>query len=106
MKGKPDTRRGIAIELAVGVMLMMVALSILLVSAATLQNAHRKADLQDFSQTLTLYGITDHILANPTATAWGAYTITEENGSYTVLDPQGQVVLEITVENGTVTAWR
>lgn len=106
MKRKMDTRRGIAIELAVGVMLIMMALSILLVTGAVVQTAHRRSDLEDFEETLGLYGVTDHILREPTAEAYGEYTIERENNCYIIKTPNGDVALQIIVEDGVIVSWQ
>lgn len=106
MRSNKVNRRGIAIELAIGVMLIMMALSILLVTGAVVQTAHRRSDLEDFGQTMDLYGVTDHILGNPTAEAYGEYTIERENNRYIIKKADGDVALQIIVEGGVIVSWQ
>ena len=61
MKNLIKSRRGIAIEMAVGAMLIMMALSIVLISISGMQNQHRKSDLEDFAEKIEVYEITDSI---------------------------------------------
>lgn len=64
MKKMIKSRRGIAIELAVGVMFIFVALSIVLISISGMQAAHKNTDLNDFTKKRDLYEITDYIMDN------------------------------------------
>lgn len=61
MKNLIKNRRGIAVEMAVVVMLIFVALSIVLMSISEMQVDHRVSDLSDFDRKTELYEITDYI---------------------------------------------
>ena len=125
MKNLIKSRRGIAIEMAVGAMLIMMALSIVLISISGMQNQHRKSDLEDFAEKIEVYEITDYILKNhmlnaPVETIGdsGVYTIDcnpsdDSNYTYTILKDNNVILtLEInTVIDGnttknTITSWR
>lgn len=64
MKNLIKSRRGIAIEMAIGAMFIMIALSIVLISISDMQIAHRDNDLKDFDNKVEVYEITDYILKN------------------------------------------
>lgn len=61
MKNLIKSRRGIAIELAIGAMLIMMALSIVLVSISGMQNRHKESDLEAFVNKIEVYEIMDSI---------------------------------------------
>ena len=61
MKNLIKSRRGIAIEMAIGAMFIMMALSIVLISISGMQIAHRDNDLKDFDNKVEVYEITDSI---------------------------------------------
>ena len=64
MKNLIKSRRGIAIEMAIGAMLIMMALSIVLISISGMQHKHAKDDRGDFVKKIEAYEITDYILKN------------------------------------------
>ena len=106
MKKLISSRRGAAIELAIGVMFVMIALSIILVTNASLQNKEMKSDVADLEQKIELMEITDKILADPDVTQYLDYKISNNNGTYTVTDNAENVVLTFTVdENGKIISW-
>ena len=49
---KKNPRRGIAIEFAIGLMLLTIAFSILMVTVSMLQSKGAKEDLADFKETI------------------------------------------------------
>ncbi len=127
MKNLIKSRRGIAIELAIGAMLIMMALSIVLVSISGMQNRHKESDLEAFANKVEVYEITDYILKNHTAgehvKAIGdsdEYTVVCEdlgksNYAYTVSKTDSVILtLEIktvtddnaNVTTNTITSWR
>ena len=61
MKNLIKSRRGIAIEMAIGAMLIMMALSIVLISISGMQIAHRDNDLKDFDNKVEVYRVLDGI---------------------------------------------
>ena len=63
MKKLIKSRRGVAIELAVGVMFTMIAFTIMLLSTAGLQNRHRNEDYKEFNQMIEINNIGEHVLA-------------------------------------------
>ena len=64
MKNLIKSRRGIAIEMAIGAMLIMMALSIVLISISGMQHKHAQDDRGDFGKKIEAYEITDYILKN------------------------------------------
>ncbi|MBQ8414375.1 MAG: hypothetical protein IJX58_03925 [Clostridia bacterium] len=121
MKNLIKSRRGIAIEMAVGAMFIMIALSIVLISVSNMQIDHRDNDLDEFNEKIESYQILDYIINNPEAsgdvTINGIdYNITSkeknENAEidtyieYIVTDKSNsETVLTITTKNGKITSW-
>ena len=54
-KNKRNMRRGVAIEFAIGTMLILVALSILLTTFAMIQTKHKARDLAAFEEKIAAY---------------------------------------------------
>lgn len=122
MKNLIKSRRGIAIEIAIGAMFVMIALSIVLVSISGMQTRHMKSDLNDFHEKVECYHILDYFADNhPIAT--GNVTINsveykvekkETNDEitndvyveYVVTDKiEDEVVITIFTKNGKITSW-
>lgn len=57
------SRRGIAIEIAIGAMFVMIALSIVLLSISGMQSAQGNRDLAEFQEKIDMYELTDKVLA-------------------------------------------
>ena len=109
MKKLITSRRGVAIELAIGVMLVMAALGIILVTNASLQNKEMKSDVSRFEQKIELYEITDYVIENKDdlskfESEFVGYKISKTDNTYTVTQ-DGNTVLTFTVENGIITSW-
>ena len=86
MKNLIKNRRGIAVEMAVVVMLIFVALSIVLMSISEMQVDHRVSDLSDFDRKTELYEITDFILENhQSIDTSSTYEIKDGNGEDAVV---------------------
>lgn len=51
-------------ELAIGVMFLMIAFTIMLLSTAGLQNRHRNDDYKDFNQMIEVNNVGEHVLGN------------------------------------------
>ena len=64
MKNLIKSRRGIAIEMAIGAMFIMIALSIILISISGMQTRHMKNDLNDFNEKVECYQILDYFTNN------------------------------------------
>ena len=121
MKNLIKSRRGIAIEMAVGAMFIMIALSIVLISVSSMQIDHRDNDLDEFNEKIESYQILDYIINNPEARGDVSingieYNITQtetnENAEidtyieYIVTDKSNsETVLTITTKNGKITSW-
>ena len=111
MKKLITSRRGVAIELAIGVMLVMAALGIILVTNASLQNKEMKSDVSRFEQKIELYEITDYILEKRNDSK-GQYNdnysidIDDANSNkYTVIK-DGNIVLTIVFnDDGSIKSW-
>ena len=65
MKNLIKSRRGMAIEMAIGVMLLMMAFTIMLLSTAGLQNDHRVDDYNSFNEMVELNNAGMAVLSNP-----------------------------------------
>lgn len=78
MKKLIYSRRGVAIELAIGVMFVMMALGIILVTNASLQNRQMNSDLADYEEKIEIYEITDYIINNPEEDEYNSYDIAYE----------------------------
>ena len=112
MKNLIKSRRGIAIEMAVGAMFIMIALSIVLISVSNMQIDHRDNDLDEFNEKIELYEITDKILSDTVVngmeleTSSGSkFTINIVENKYDVIDSEGNVVLTLTVSDRKITSW-
>ena len=64
MKKLIKSRRGVAIELAIGVMFLLMAFTIMLLSTAGLQNGHRVDDYEDFKEKIEINNIGEYVVAN------------------------------------------
>lgn len=64
MKKLIKSRRGVAIELAIGVMFLMMAFTLMLLSTAGLQNDHRVDDYQSFKEKIEVDNIGEYVVAN------------------------------------------
>lgn len=88
MKNLIKSRRGIAIEMAIGAMLIMMALSIVLISISGMQHKHAMDDRGDFVKKIEAYEITDYILKNHKAdepvVAINKNDATDDSAAYTV----------------------
>ena len=100
-------RRGIAIEMAVGMMLIMIALSIILLTVSRLQSGHRREDLADLNERIEIYRILDTIDEDGIdAVKDNGYTVTPSGNTYEIKNGEKTVVtVEITVGN-TIASWK
>lgn len=57
------SRRGIAIEIAIGAMFVMIALSIVLLSISGMQSAQGNRDLAEFQEKIDMYELTDKVIS-------------------------------------------
>ena len=111
MKNLIKSRRGIAIEMAIGAMFIMIALSIVLISISGMQTRHMKNDLDEFDKKVEVYEITDLIMKGSiengtvTTSSGNVYTIGTNENTYTVTKDGNQILI-FTVENKTITSWR
>lgn len=112
MKKLITSRRGVAIELAIGVLLVMSALGIILVTNASLQNKEMKSDVSRFEQKIELYEITDYIIENrnfegqyPSNDNYSIDIDDADSNKYTVTK-DGNTVLTIVFKNdGSIESW-
>ena len=63
MKNLIKSRRVIAIEIAIGAMFVMIALSIVLLSISGMQSAQGNRDAAEFQEKIDMYELTDKVLA-------------------------------------------
>ena len=115
MKNLIKSRRGIAIEIAIGAMFVMIALSIVLVSISGMQTSHMKQDIADLDEKIEKYELMDQIekdvadgLFTESAEPFtiGAYSISiDETNVYTVTK-DGEHILTFTVNaDGKTVSW-
>ena len=115
MKKTLLSRRGAAIELAMIVLALLMVVSIVLLTMASIQYNNLKSDISGFESKIELYEITDYIIDNPDATEYNGYTITPESKiegevviqtTYTVKDGENVVLTIVTDGNGNITSWK
>ncbi len=99
-------RRGIAIEMAIGMMFIMVALSIILLTVSKLQSGHRKNDLDDFKERVEVYQILDTICDEGIAAVEEmGYTVTQADNTYEIKD-DGKTVVTLEITGGKIASWK
>lgn len=121
MKNLIQSRRGIAIEMAIGAMFIMIALSIVLLSISGMQTQHKNQDLKEFEEKIECYEILDQLIKNNPFKNLGeaeeaelevgevTYSIKKsdnnEYNEYTVIKDENVVLIVVTDSNGTITSW-
>ena len=105
------SRRGAAIELAMAVIFLMMALCIILVSVATLQKSQRQKDLNDLDNKIERMQITekviDYVKQHPETDDFNiddVYMVDVEGNIYTVTS-EGNTIVTITINDGEITSW-
>ena len=92
MKKLIKSRRGVAIELAIGVMFLMIAFTIMLLSTSALQNDHRVDDYQSFKEKIEVDHIGEYVVENRTSyTQSNDMKAIEKNAEENI--PEGYFVL-------------
>lgn len=100
-------RRGIAIEMAVGMMLIMIALSIILLTVSRLQSGHRREDLVDFNERIEIYRILDTIDEDGIAAVKDkGYTVTQSGNTYEIKNGEKTVVTVKITDGNTIASWK
>ena len=105
-----------AIELAVGVMFLMMAFTIMLLSTAGLQNSLRVEDYDDFNEMVEVNNIGEYVFATRTqySEPGKTYVLENEYEGYSVyrdindtykINKGDETVLPIVVSNGKITSW-
>ena len=113
MKKRLLSRRGAAIELAIAVIFLMMALSIILVSVATMQGAHRKKDIAELENKVELWEIGEHVCENRVyyktnneVMIENNYTVKYDGGTKYEIYEGSNVVLTIEIDDdGNITSW-
>lgn len=119
------SRRGVAIELAIGVMFTMIAFTIMLLSTAGLQNSHRNQDYKEFNERIEINNIGEHVLGDAEENANNyksenrvpividnnysvKYTLSENKYEiYRGAEGSAELVLTIVLDsNGKITSWK
>lgn len=124
LKNLIKSRRGIAIELAIGVMMLMTAFSIILLTTGTLQAQQRKDDYNNLVQKIEINEIGEYVCENVALIEWDAegfklnhfdskypnYSLGIDGTEYTIYDNDGEVVLTIGIEKVdgeyTIISWK
>ena len=120
MKKRLFSRRGAAIELAIAVIFLMMALSIILVSIATMQGSHRKKDVADLKDKVERMQVTEDVsdyvskyykdnnsypASGTTFTIESGYQVAVEGNIYTVTS-EGNTIVTITIDgSGNIISW-
>jgi len=100
-------RRGIAIEMAVGMMLIMIALSIILLTVSRLQSGHRREDLADLNERIEIYRILDTIDEDGIdAVKDNGYTVTQSGNTYEIKNGEKTVVTVEITDGNTIASWK
>ena len=107
-----------AMELAIGVMFLMIAFTIMLLSTAGLQNRHRNDDYKDFNQMIEINNVGEYVLSNydyknserTSIIIDGkdtGYKVTFSNNTYTIYEGDDtEPVLTIEITDGKITSWK
>ena len=125
MKKKDNhSRRGVAIEMAIGVMFVMVALSILLLTYWTLENRIEVSDLNDFHEkvaTFEVYDIGEYVYKTYADETDGEHSFNFNNENYNVIkttnaenaitslqiEHNSTIILTIEMDNEkSITSWK
>lgn len=129
MKKKDNhSRRGVAIEMAIGVMFVMVALSILLLTYWTLENRIEVSDLDDFHEKVATFEVYDigecgykaykeYITADSSFTngtfkiknekdEFVEYTVKKVDNSLQIIDGETIILTIVLGEDNSITSWK
>ena len=104
MKNLIKSRRGIAIEMAIGAMFIMIALSIVLISISGMQTRHMKSDLNDFHEKVERYEVMDYLEKNLNTNDDPFNKITNEQKTATIKDIYTIFMTEQTTSNDITTS--
>lgn len=124
------SRRGVAIELAIGVMFLLMAFTIMLLSTAGLQNRHRNDDYNSFKERIEINNVGEYVSKHSTAFVVGQlkkvedvtndgvndnvpegyYVLRSEDNKYEIFRGEGEdAELVLTIELGSdnsITSWK
>ena len=100
------SRRGAAMEMAILVMFVVLALSVILVSNATLQKKNMDSSLEGIDN-LELSSAGEQYLADKTELDGYEYDNTEDNGESIIIITRQETgaKLTITIEEDKITSW-
>ena len=117
------SRRGVAIELAIGVMFLLMAFTIMLLSTAGLQNRHRNDDYNSFKERIEINNVGEYVVENRISYSGASqqvianfddYSVSNTDNIYTIYKGD-EVVLTIEMddngtptdkEDDTITSWK
>ena len=105
------SRRGIAIEYAIGALLLVVAFSIMLTSVATHEIAKLRSVGDDLASEIAITEVGDYAVANWGNPANDSYTVGEVtytisySGDTAEIKSGDEVVLTITKDGDKITSW-
>lgn len=121
------SRRGVAIELAIGVMFLLMAFTIMLLSTAGLQNRHRNDDYNSFKERIEINNVGEYVVEHKvdysvSTDAYeivgnaeenvpdGYYVLHNENNKFEIFRGEGEdAELVLTIELGSdnsITSWK
>ena len=103
-KGKATCRKGMGMELALLVLFVVFACSILLVSSAILGQGNLTRRKDTLTERLALDMVAEQAMKGQTVTNEN-YAVTREDNTLVVTDKDGQTKLTVTWENGKITGW-
>ena len=104
-------------ELAIGVMFLMMAFTIMLLSTSGLQNSLRVDDYEDFNEMVEVNNIGEYVAANSESYANEenmkieidgedtGYTVTSDLNNTYIITKGDETVLTIVVSGGKIISW-
>ena len=116
MKKLIKSRKGAAMELAIGVMFLMMAFTIMLLSTSGLQNSLRVDDYEDFNEMVEVNDVGEYVFAthDKYSEPGTTYELKNEYEGYSVyrdindtykINKGDETVLTIVVSGGKIISW-
>lgn len=105
IQGIVSSRKGMGMELALLVLLVVFACSIMLVSSAMLGKSNLNDRRDSMLQRLELNRIAEQLMAGETVNNEKYVVTRRENNVWEIADANGQIMLVVSWENGVITRW-
>ena len=104
--GKAASRKGMGMELALLVLFVIMACSILLVSSAMVGKENLNTREEQMLQRLEVEQVAEKAIINRSATQIDNYSLKWDGDNLTVSDEAGNVVLTVIVSGVKITYWQ